>query len=319
MENSLFRYRSVDKFEQELQALTGSYIWFSKFKDLNDPMEAFHEIAVLGPVLSEIQSSIDEMEEISKDYSICSLSKRMDNSMMWSLYADTHSGIAIEYDSAVLTDWLVDENPLIKVHYSSDAPKIFTDSGEIDNLVTLAIKMMATKHSDWSNEQEVRLIRRKDKQFYHHPDAIKGIYLGANFSDDAKLYKITNAAKRISKPIYKCLIDGYNVKSETIFEPEIKEHNVTIEDRKEAKDSGIGLDIESLALAIRMAKNDKYCNKIVDLDVSDKDETGNTIFVIYKSNTIFSDNPAEQNVAQKMYFSCVQGVVKRVWGTRNMV
>lgn len=320
MENksfSLYRYRSIDNFEQEFKAIENNYLWFSKFENLNDPMEGSFNRSLLCSSLSKIAASITELENIAKNYSICSLSTKHDNPMLWSLYAGGNTGIAVEYDLRVLSDWLVDEPPFSEVDYSSDIPEFFSNLSEVFDADILAKTMMATKRSEWSHEQEVRLFRKRDKKFHHHPDAIKAIYLGSSFEDTQKLNQFKQLAIRINKPLYKCSIEGYSIISKPLFSPTIIQTRASSKDKKEAKEYGLNHDTELVAQILRLARTDTYCSEIEYIDTSVNFPSQDVIYVSYINKSIEYDDPSEKSVTQKMYFSVSNNEVKRIWGSRN--
>ena len=126
-------YKYMPEWPYALNTLTTRYFYFSPLADFNDPFEgkflddaqyskndmryyfrntchASEEyMKSLENILSNEKWEIilknllnQEKEKVEKDYGILCLSKIKDNILMWSHYANSHKGIAIELDSKIL-------------------------------------------------------------------------------------------------------------------------------------------------------------------------------------------------------------------------
>jgi hypothetical protein len=82
-----------------------------------------------------------------QDYRVYSMSKRYDNLSLWAKYAGDHSGYCLEF---------ANEGPLFK--FAKDV--IYEDSAQVDitNKEHLNGFWFFCKRSEWSNEEEVRLV-----------------------------------------------------------------------------------------------------------------------------------------------------------------
>lgn len=152
--DTIYRYRSIrtdgkhwhDLLERESKAILEKYLWFSKFEDLNDPMESYH-----NP---------------KSDYSICSFSTRSDNMMLWSLYAK-NTGIFIGYNTEALLSH-PDVKDIIEVQYNYR--KTLTSGTNV-------------KFEEWQGEQEIRLLSKKAGilSFEMNSNLITDLHLAVNF------------------------------------------------------------------------------------------------------------------------------------------
>jgi hypothetical protein len=87
-----------------------------------------------------------------KDYRVYSLSKRYDNMSLWAKYAADHSGYCLEF---------VNEGPL----FENAKDVVYGDAVQIDvtNQEHLNGFWFFCKRSEWSNEEEVRLLLPRGK------------------------------------------------------------------------------------------------------------------------------------------------------------
>ena len=102
---------------------------------------------------------------------------------MWAHYADSHKGIAIRFD--------VPDNLLFKIDYVESR---ITPEADVDHskaaMVGLVVKLLRTKHKEWSYEDEYRLVRRlencnqKDDEFFaalNDKTRLEEVILGARY------------------------------------------------------------------------------------------------------------------------------------------
>ncbi|MFC1859745.1 DUF2971 domain-containing protein [Thermodesulfobacteriota bacterium] len=141
----LYKYRSIKNTMFLLDILVNSRLFAAKFDSLNDPMEGhfrYGRSKVGRDLLKEIRSLKNELK-------ICSLSKELNNTLMWSYYADGHKGVAIGVEIAKS-----DEYELIPVKYRERAAYV---SKSMDS--EKAVKeLLTTKLLPWEHEQEVRVL-----------------------------------------------------------------------------------------------------------------------------------------------------------------
>ena len=116
------------------------------------------------------------LNEQIEQFRVYSLSKRFDNLSLWAKYAADHSGYCLEF---------ANEGPLfhehvIEVVYGEYAPFDVIDS---DNR---SAEFLVCKRPEWSNEEEVRLIRARGAGplVRIEPQWLTRIILGMNISPD---------------------------------------------------------------------------------------------------------------------------------------
>ena len=100
-----------------------------------------------------------EFEELKTNVGIACFSEAFDSLLMWSHYANNHSGICVEYNLLDMNRH-VSYSP-VPVIYSSD--RVFIDKISIDTIEYDAMKSLinctTTKSLEWSYEREWRIIQ----------------------------------------------------------------------------------------------------------------------------------------------------------------
>lgn len=181
---TIFRYRQGN--ENDINALKNGQIWLANIKNVNDKFEGQLEIIYdkvelnfefLRDIMKDtVESRLDEM--LSYFYLAC-FSESVLKDTMWSYYANNHKGFCIEYyfDSF--------ESPyfIFPVIYKK------TKKIDIDNLDESAMyKNLLTKYSDWSKENEWRIIipfyDEKTKGKVIKQPIPKAIYMGVDIERD---------------------------------------------------------------------------------------------------------------------------------------
>lgn len=207
----LYKYRSLRTKKDEehtSQILTHNEIYFAKCSEFNDPFDCRLHISFdanlpaykaklrqLNPDLSEaeidkqtrkaLQSENIKKQErklnrdiyrISKNAGIFSVSAKRDNLLMWSHYADSHRGICIEFKT---TDGKLFGCDLQHIDYDVNYPKL---SIYDEPNVEFVKRCVGTKSSDWTYEEEWRIIYRETGCQRFPSEELSGVILGAHIS-----------------------------------------------------------------------------------------------------------------------------------------
>ena len=141
----LYKYRSIKNTMFLLDIFLNSRLFAAKFDSLNDPMEGhfrYRRSKVGRDLINEIRSR-------KKELKICSLSKKINNTLMWSYYADGHKGVAIGVEISDSEGY-----ELIPVKYRERAAYV---SKTMDSEKAVK-KLLSTKLLPWEHEQEVRIL-----------------------------------------------------------------------------------------------------------------------------------------------------------------
>lgn len=121
-------------------------------------------------------------DKVSSAFGVCSFAGDPKSILMWSHYADHHSGICLQFESHL--------DPLllraISVEYSSTFP--------IDNWVQDPFhasgmdSSIVRKHLGWQYEKESRILRARSANTTAHfrPEALTAVILGCRIADDSE-------------------------------------------------------------------------------------------------------------------------------------
>lgn len=192
-----------DIFERDINMLAKDTIYVPTVAQLNDPTEAlvddrifemqleiFKKLGAKDSINMVRERYIEFYEGIIRDSGIYSLSKKIDNELMWAYYASGHSGYAIIFDTDVLARSF--ENGKwggmyeIDVNYSKKLPKFDISRLRRENDVTVALLcFVGNKSEAWEHEDEHRLVFDKGgKSLTIDYRAIKGFVFGCRMKDE---------------------------------------------------------------------------------------------------------------------------------------
>lgn len=135
----LYKYRGLSNIPFALDIIVNQRMFAAEFKKLNDPMEGtyLYEPGTLSP------QQINAIYEKKSAYRLLSLSESPNNMLMWSYYADSHSGMVVGLS-------LNDPDVVVeRVRYVDD---LMIDIHVQD----LAKEILGKKFSMWQHEREYR-------------------------------------------------------------------------------------------------------------------------------------------------------------------
>lgn len=137
----------------------------------------------------KVQDSIDEIIEGLKDntYVGC-LSGTNESILMWSHYANSHTGFCIEYDFKEIEKI---HQKLFKVKYTNKIDNLNKISEALPNNIRAIISALTTKAEEWSYEDEWRIIEQPkieadnlNKGKNVEMPTPSSIYMGCKISED---------------------------------------------------------------------------------------------------------------------------------------
>ncbi len=174
-------------------------------------------------ITAAIQSIRDKINEM---FGISCFAQRNDNILMWSHYANKHTGFCVEYDLSKLKsqEALLMLYPVIYSNKRPLLPLSMFDFSDIKNVKVVEgalpyaeiVESLLTKSDIWGYEEEWRIIHTlnnlDDQKLYE--DIITGVYLGANIStDDEKLIIEKATAKGVAIKKMRLLEDRYELET----------------------------------------------------------------------------------------------------------
>lgn len=188
-----------DIFERDVELLSKDSIYIPTVEQLNDPAEALVDVNDFKALLSlfkkfGVSDSVKNVEDRFckffndiRSAGIYSLSKRIDNELMWAYYASGHTGYAIIFDTEVLSQ-SYDKGKWggmyeFDVKYSYKVPQFeITMIGNHDKVLSC---FMGNKSKAWEHEAEHRLVFDKGgKCLKIDYRAIKGFVFGYRMEEE---------------------------------------------------------------------------------------------------------------------------------------
>lgn len=174
--------------EQKREALQGSIARMWRNGEITTELQAEawrqarrQRIAQIGEDKWNEERRKDGQELAFAGYGICSLCEVNDSIIMWSQYADQHTGICTEFD---FTSSHLKEFPApFKLCYKDEFPRVNVYTTPPKEKFTSA---MLRKAKDWEYEQERRLLDFEQGPGNHRfPNGLlTGVILGARISPD---------------------------------------------------------------------------------------------------------------------------------------
>jgi hypothetical protein len=180
-------------------------LYFSLSSDFNDPFDAkllprdfVAEMKEMG--LCDGPDFISEHNIYVKDRingcGIFSMSRKCDDILMWSHYADSHKGMCIGFNYEI-TQYIDNYSPMWKVlvRYYGNHPfmniyedmrkgRSFNSPDDFMNFVGLGNALLdaalSVKHESWKYEDEVRIVSEDNGLHEFNPEAIDHVIFGIN-------------------------------------------------------------------------------------------------------------------------------------------
>ncbi len=215
----LYKYKSIhpdnEQSKKELRdLLVESRLWLSSPTDFNDPFDmaahiivdtdarkrrkhfstfltnegvpyAKREQLVKNAMRKPFHTFKEDMKRIYQKHinkvGVFSFSSDPKNILMWSHYAQEHTGICIQFELAKDFSMLCQALP---VKYRYDYPIVTWPNNFADNIS----KAVLQKHKGWEYEQEHRIVRPKEANTYlrFKPQTILRIIIGCDTDADYK-------------------------------------------------------------------------------------------------------------------------------------
>jgi hypothetical protein len=179
----LYRYRSLKKFERELEALEQGYIFCAAYTTLNDPMEGvFHS----SKVFRESDNYRDARRAIvdnKTQIGMSSFSEVHDHELMWAHYADQYRGICISYSFTKLLGELSDDVSFARMYYNETVPLVRHSRQEPENTAKM---VLSYKNYRWLYEREWRMFAPLGKAKYDAKSCVTRVLLGSRIASDKR-------------------------------------------------------------------------------------------------------------------------------------
>ncbi len=187
---SVYKYRPFSI--NSLSALQKHSLWFSSHEDFNDPYEGLlrppyeewnKQIRIIGETINEEDIKELGIEYLStfnplmKGQRICCFSRKNDDILLWTHYADEHRGFCLEFDVLEDVDFFL---PIFPVVYEKD----FAPAKLWDNPGKILEQLFQRKSAAWKYEEEVRIIKKGRSGLRSYcPCSLKSVIFGCRTSE----------------------------------------------------------------------------------------------------------------------------------------
>lgn len=180
-----YKYRDTSNIIWLLDILIRNRLYACTCEKLNDPMEGkFLYSGVSNNYKKRIKEKLDKMM-------ICSLSASYDNGLLWTHYANQHTGCCIEVE-VTAKSW-----EMKGISYSRNLPNIDEtnypkDEDAIDSI-------LFQKSKDWDYEKEIRFVKEKGINIKPYLSVkVRKVYLGIRMERTIKSF-LKNFVEELNK------------------------------------------------------------------------------------------------------------------------
>lgn len=180
-----YKYRDTSNIIRILDILIRNRLYACTCEKLNDPMEGkFLYSGASKEYKKRIKEKLDKMM-------VCSLSTSYNNGLLWTHYANQHSGCCIEVEIMVKS-W-----EMKSMQYNSNLPGIDESTFPKDEDAINAILFQKSK--DWEYEKEVRFVKEKGINIKPYLCVkVKKVFLGIRM-DKSEKSLIKDFVKELNK------------------------------------------------------------------------------------------------------------------------
>lgn len=195
----LYRFRPSTNIEFSLDILKHRRLYCADWRSLNDPMEGTYDTLITKPGDVHL-ARVKEVYAAKLKTRVCSLSKTYKSHTMWAYYAEGFRGLAIELKLPKSYVREMDYASGLRIQKFSDEQSEYQ----------IAERILTTKHSEWANEREMRILH--ESEFYPLPEnSILRVILGSRASTEF-IEQVTKAAGEI--PVQKLTVRNGNLHAE---------------------------------------------------------------------------------------------------------
>jgi len=203
----LYRYRSLDEFNRELDAIETGYLFCAAFTTLNDPMEGnFSSSRNLRK--SENYHAVREAILSNKSrIGMCSFSEVHNHELMWAHYADQFRGICVGYNFSKLRRHLPEGLSFVRMFYNETEPVIHRSKKSIDDQARMILSYKSYK---WLYEREWRMFAPLGPALYGNTASVTSIYLGSRITANHRA-EMMNRLRRLNIKTYSMAVKKYAI------------------------------------------------------------------------------------------------------------
>ncbi|MCU1241711.1 MAG: hypothetical protein JWO71_2437 [Candidatus Acidoferrum typicum] len=189
----LYRYRSFENLDRELQAIREGYLHCSPYQQLNDPMEGLFASGQLLRKDKKYREIREAITNTKANIGVCSFSEVYDHELMWAHYAGQFKGICVAYSLSRLMKNLGDDLTFVRMFYNEKVPTIDHSRRHPE---LLAKRVLSTKNYRWLYEREWRMFAAPGRASYTDPSCVTHVYLGSRMDPGSR-----DIVRRVIQPL----------------------------------------------------------------------------------------------------------------------
>jgi hypothetical protein len=208
----LYRYRSLKRLDQELDAIERNYLYGAAYRDLNDPMEGEFRSSRRLRNSGQYETVLKTIRDNKEAIGLCSFSEVHDNEVMWTHYANGFRGICIQYNLRRLLDSTGASIAFVRMYYNDVVPML---SNVHRDLGSAARMVLSCKTYRWLYEREWRMFGELGANRYRSERAVTKVFLGARMSEPRKR-RIRRMAQSRGIDVEDMSIHAYTVDFESV-------------------------------------------------------------------------------------------------------
>ncbi|MGH9352988.1 MAG: DUF2971 domain-containing protein [Terriglobia bacterium] len=208
----LYRYRSLARFERELDAIKNAYLYCSAYMDLNDPMEGLFTSSTLMRKSENYRQIRNAIRDNKAQIGVCSFSEVHNHELMWAHYANKFRGICVAYSLTRLLKNLADDVRFVRMYYDQTVPTLHRTSKDPRQLAKM---VLSYKNYRWLYEREWRMFATLGKAYYTDVACVTKVYLGSRM-EAGERKRIVNALEQLGIKTSDMTIDEYFISFEDI-------------------------------------------------------------------------------------------------------
>ena len=167
-----YKFRSSHQIEFIFDIIINQRLYCADWKRLNDPMEGMFTLYRKDLTEGTYTKSVMGAKGVvnaKRKYKICSLSRSLDNFLLWSHYANGYNGVAIEVELPDDDNWNIRPVTPRELRY-------YLDLNAFHNEDEAARAVLFSKYKIWEYEQEIRILH--ESEWYEIPNKVKRVIVG---------------------------------------------------------------------------------------------------------------------------------------------
>lgn len=180
----LYKYRGFSNLEFALDIFLNERLYTADFRNLNDPMEGRFRYSKHIVDKNRINEILIEKTELG----VLSLSENANNHLLWSYYAEGHSGFVVGVQIAPNQEVFLE-----KINYVDDFRLTDFDAKSI----------LTMKHNTWQHENEYRVLKPTHTGNRYVKVKVKELIFGknANKNNKSKMNILSTLVERLNLDI----------------------------------------------------------------------------------------------------------------------